>query len=59
MKKYITPNMKINMFLDITETAESLASDITNPTYVNGLQEVDQKTQVNLSNVREITRFIY
>lgn len=59
MKKYITPKMKISMFQNITQTAESTASSVPGTVYIGGLEGVADKTQVTLSNVREITKFIF
>lgn len=57
MKKYITPNMDIRIFSDITETTDSSVEQ----TYVTGLKDLDKnaKAQVTLEQMSQITKFTF
>lgn len=57
MKKYITPNMDIRIFSDLTETAVSVVT----PGEVPGLAGIPegQKTQVELREMAVITKFTF
>lgn len=59
MKKYITPNMNIRIFSDLTETAETTVSVAT--LYVGGLNniEANNRAQVNLEAMKAITKFTF
>lgn len=58
MKKYITPNMDIRIFSNLTETAESISEATP---YVAGLEGIpdESKTQVTMSEMNEITKFTF
>ena len=59
MKKYITPNMDIRIFSDLTETSE-IISGVTQAE-VPGLAGIDtnHKVQVNLDKMSAITKFTF
>ena len=60
MKKYITPNMDIRIFMDLTETANPITSSGATP-YVTGLESISEnnRAQVNMTQMAEITKFIF
>lgn len=61
MKKYITPNMKINMFQSIIETVDPVIASGVTDGYVSGLNrsDIQSKTRVNLEDMKEITKFTF
>ena len=59
MKKYITPNMDIRIFSDITETTDSSVDP--NAEYVTGLKDLDDsaRAKVTMTQMKEITKFTF
>lgn len=59
MKRYITPKIKISMFQSIIETADPVIASSVTPEYVTGLEKIDKKAKVNLTEMKEITQFTF
>ncbi len=55
--KYINPEIKINMFE--CEAVATQASAVTPNEYVTELQDVENKTIVNLNKLSKVTKFVY
>lgn len=57
VKKYITPEMDINMF--ISENIITTSETAQQTEYVTALEGVTDKAQVNMNELNEITKFTF
>lgn len=58
MKNYNAPEMNITMFSDFAETAARI-SGTEQQEYVEALNTIGNKAQINLETMRTVTRFTF